>query len=539
LRSVRLLPLVLCAGLLEVGWLALWPLAITLSHSALFTSAMLEGHPPPARLLTLADRILPGLSSQPLDASLGSAAYTEPATSLAAVLLWLVAIYGLALLLFDRGFGPRRAGIGLIVLGALVFQATLMLLPGWFSQDVFSYIAYGRLAAMYNLNPYIWPPSVLRDPVVPWVAEVWRSYASPYGPLWVDVQWLLAQAGSALTIADQALMYRLLSNVLLLANLALAWRLLVRVTPLSPAQRSTALAALAWNPLVLFELAGNAHNDVLMITFTFLGLLQFTHSSRGIPSSAALTLGTLVKYLSGLGLVWLALASAARAVDWTRRIVRLAAIGIVVLVLSLICVAPWLELPDSLDPLLKETTAVGYVNSLPDALVLMLNQRLGGSVDVARSIERLVMLCCFVAYLAWEARRVWADPSRAGVARALARSSLIYVLLVSTSVQTWYFCLPLSIAFTLGWRRRVTRLALGYSSLALPVLYLSYYLRDTTPGWVYLAYGFVPLSVLVPDLFVLRARARTHVPATEVVGDDKQRPRRHRGRGAVMEEARR
>jgi hypothetical protein len=254
---------------------------------------------------------------------------------------------------------------------------------------------------------------------------------------------------------------------------------------------------------------------------------------------AAFTLGTLVKYLSGLGLVWLALASAARASDWLHRVLRLTAIAVVTLVVSLVCVAPWLELPDSMDPLWNETTGVGFVNSLPDTLVLMLNQQIGGSVAAARTVERFVVICCFLVYLAWETRRVWLDPTRAGVARALARSSLVYVVLVSTSVQTWYFCLPLCIAFTLGWRRRVTRLALGYSSLALPALYLNYYLREGTPAWVFVAYAFLPLLVLAPDLFVLRARARAHVPATEVVGNHEQRAGRHRTGGTVMEEAHR
>jgi hypothetical protein len=41
---------------------------------------------------------------------------------------------------------------------------------------------------------------------------------------------------------------------------------------------------------------------------------------------------------------------------------------------------------------------------------------------------------------------------------------------------------------------------IGYASLALPVLYLSYYLRDNTPAWTYLVYAFVPLLVFVPTV---------------------------------------
>jgi hypothetical protein len=519
---VRFLTLLGCWALVEAGWLALWPLSGALSHSAPFTTAVLQLHPLVSQVfaltLRLARHVLPELSDSPLTDPLGSAVYFAPAGALAAVMVWLAAAYCLALLVLESGIGARRLAVWWVIGGAIVFQLTLLLLPGLFSQDVFSYIAYGRLAAVYELNPYIWPPSVLRDPVVPWVADVWRSYASPYGPAWVGVQWLIARFVGALAIADQALVYRLIANVLLLVNLGLAWRLLGRLTPLSQTQRTTALAALAWNPLVLFEIAGNAHNDVLMVSFVFLGLLLFTHSSHGALASAALALGTLVKYLSGLGLIWLALASAARAVNWARRARRILALGLIAVGIAVAVAFPWLELPDSLDPLLNETAGVGYVNSLPDIFALMLVDRLAIPIDVTRGAERLVVLLCFAAYLLWQARQVWRDPSRGGVARGIAGSSLFYILLVSTSVQTWYLCLPVSVAAALGWRRRLTRLTLAYSALALPALYLSYYLREKTPGWVFLVYGFGPLLVLVPDAL---ARFRSS-PSEHGDTDDRQ-----------------
>src|SRR5262249_34996768 len=159
-------------------------------------------------------------------------------------------------------------------------------MPGLFSQDVFGYIAYGRLAAVYQLNPYVWPPSVLlNDHALAWVADVWRDYATPYGPLWVSVQWLLARTTSSLSIADQALVYRGLASVLLLVNLGLAWRLTGQLTR---TQRVVILTALAWNPLLLFEGAGNAHSDVLMVTFCLGALLLFRTSGRGVLACATL-----------------------------------------------------------------------------------------------------------------------------------------------------------------------------------------------------------------------------------------------------------
>jgi hypothetical protein len=481
--------LIACALLLEIGWFALWPLSVRLSHSPLFTSTLLQEHP----VLGIWG-LMPTLTDPP-----GSPVYVVPTSVLAVLMVCLAAVYGAALLVLER-ISPnhRRAALAIVLAGTFVFQLTLLPLPGLFSQDVFSYIAYGRLTNDYGLNPYIWPPSVLRDPVVSWVAEVWRSYPSPYGPLWVDLQWLLAHIGDQLSLADQALVYRAVANALLLMNVALVWRLLGRLTPLSPGQRLTSLAALAWNPLMLFEIAANAHNDVLMVTFALAALLLFGASSRGIWSTMGFAVGALVKYLSALGLVWLGLAAAARARGWPRRVLRLLGLTVLGTVVAVLAFAPWLELPDSLDAILNETARVGYVNSLPDTLVVMLANAVGMPLDPARTVERVVILGGFGLYLLWETRQVWSEPGRGTVAGALARSSLAYVLLVSTSFQPWYFCLPLSVALALGWRRRIARLTLAYAAASLPALYLSYYLRDLTPGWVFIVYTCVPLLVVAP-----------------------------------------
>src|SRR5438128_1937756 len=76
---------------------------------------------------------------------------------------------------------------------------------------------------------------------------------------------------------------------------------------------------------------------------------------------------------------------------------------------------PWLELPDSLDPLAAETAGVGYVNALPDSLALAFADQVltpaGLPMTVARELtrglERFLVLVAFGVYLLWESRRVW------------------------------------------------------------------------------------------------------------------------------------
>jgi hypothetical protein len=469
------------------------------------TASVIDSHPVIRQVLQASAHLTPTFSDWTLLDPPGTPIYLIPVSALAVLMVVMAIVYGLALLLLDRGLGARGWAPAFVVAAAVVFQSTLLGLPGLFSQDVFGYIAYGRLAAVYDLNPYVWPPSVLpNDPVLPWVADVWRDYASPYGPLWVAVQWLLGSATSSLSIADQALVYRGLASLLLLVNLGLAWCLLGRLTPLTRAQRTATLAALAWNPLILFEVAGNAHSDVLMVTFCLGALLLFRPSGRGVLATATLSLGVLVKYLSGLGVIWLAVASSARLTTWSARSRHLVVLILVSLSVTILIAAPWLEVPDSLQPLVVETGGVGYVNALPHMLLLLVF----GPVSTLVDLERPLLLSAFGVYLVWEARRVWRNPSPAAVACALARSSLVYILVVSMSVQTWYLCLPLTLALTLGWRQPIARVSLAYAALALPALYLNYFLRDLTPGWVFVAYAFIPLLVLLPG-FVAPAGAGT------------------------------
>lgn len=518
---------VLALGM-AAGWLGLWALSGALTHSALFTTAVLTEHPTTAliyaRALDVARTVLPNLAEAPSTDPPGHVAFTGPTWCLALLFIWLGGLYLLALGALQRGAARGRWALPLVLVATGAFMLTLVWLPGLFSQDVFSYVAYGRLSATYNLNPYVWPPSALsKDLTLPWIAPLWRGYPAPYGPVWLDVQWAMTRLFGTLSVADQGLAYRALAGALAAANLGLLWLLLRRRTGLTHEQRVVALTALAWNPLVLFELAGNAHNDALMVTLSLLALLLVDRSRSGVLPTVGLTLGALVKYLSGVGVIWVGLAAAARAATLTGRLVRLWAVGMVCALVVVAMALPWLELPDSLDPLLAETASVGYVNSLPDTFAIAVSDRLFGAPvlepgkppvpspalgarEVTRAIERVASLAIFGTYLLWEMRRVIAAPVGSVVAAATARSCLVYILLVSTSVQPWYFCLPVAVALTLGWRSTLARVAVGYSLLALPAIYISYYLRASTPLAVFVAYALLPLLPVVPRLAARRTR---------------------------------
>src|SRR5215210_7627212 len=100
--SVRILWLALLALLLLVGWLALWPLSVELSHSAAFSQVFLADYVPVQHLfqstLEIARRVAPGLTGAVLTDPPGAPTYTLAATLLGAVFIWLAGVYLAALI---------------------------------------------------------------------------------------------------------------------------------------------------------------------------------------------------------------------------------------------------------------------------------------------------------------------------------------------------------------------------------------------------------------------------------------------------------
>jgi hypothetical protein len=122
--------------------------------------------------------------------------------------------------------------------------------------DVFNYLHYGRLGALYHHNPYSDPPlAAPQDPG--YRLTNWHHLPSPYGPLFTLVGYALAP----LPLATAYWTWKAIVALASLGMLAIVGRLAVRLGR-SP-QRALAFAGL--NPLVLVYGLGGQHNEVLML----------------------------------------------------------------------------------------------------------------------------------------------------------------------------------------------------------------------------------------------------------------------------------
>ncbi len=187
--------------------------------------------------------------------------------------------------------------------GAALFSLALLGLYPITAADAFNYILYG-LAQHRSANPLTTPPSAaIGPPLIGYSA--WPDHPSPYGPLW---QWL-AFGVTGVTrewLLGGVLAFKLVFAACHLLNCALIERLAARLGASRPA---AAVLLYGWNPLILYEAIGNAHNDIVMLTAILLALDAFAR--RGAARALALpfaAVGVLVKFVAALWLPPLALA---------------------------------------------------------------------------------------------------------------------------------------------------------------------------------------------------------------------------------------
>lgn len=174
-----------------------------------------------------------------------------------------------------------------IIITTLLIAIPLLLTSALTSSDVFSYTAYARMGVFYNLNPMTTiPRQILSDPIYRYV--YWKDQPSAYGPVWIGITWGLQKLLQSLgfsTISPMILTLRGFTLLTHLASTALVWSLLGRLLPSedssSHRKRVTITLAFAWNPLLLFEAATNAHNEIVILCLLLLSLWFMLRGTSG------------------------------------------------------------------------------------------------------------------------------------------------------------------------------------------------------------------------------------------------------------------
>jgi hypothetical protein len=403
--------------------------------------------------------------------------------------------YGLALRLLSRQRVSRRVLLGLTLLlaalGGLVYPH--------FGSDVFDYAAYERLWVVYGENPLF---GIVANHAADWInAFVNVADRTPaYGPLWALLTWPIVRLAS-----ESALGLVVGYKILAVSAYALCCWLIW--SSVEPARRQRALVLFAWSPLVIFEVLGTLHNDV-MVAVGLLGVVFLLGRRQTKAAWLAAVAGGLFKATAFAAAPVLALATLRRA-GW-RGLVPLAVGGALVLVVGYV---PFWNGLETLSPLWHQTAGLGW--SPTTALTFAITP-LGG--DAAGPIVRVVLALTWAAVVGLLLLRRRAEqPSQ--VAASAGWLLIATLLLLTASIYGHYFVPVVAMAAVSGelsLERAARWLSIGgLAAHAVGAIGWSLY-----PLWIgtlgYQIFGATVLlgpAVLAALVSLTQTRRRTSLPA--------------------------
>ena len=212
-----------------------------------------------------------------------------------------------------------------MALGAIALHLSAASALPLTSNDLFSNLAYGHLAAM-GYNPYLTSPRTLApsDAFAALVGRRWLNTPVVYGPI---VTGLCAVVGRCQRVWSAMLLWKATMLAIDLATLSIAYR--VCRDQLGGERSAKSFVLFAFSPVLVWEIVGQAHNDGVLV-LAMVGFVWAAYRGRQWLAVLCLT-GALYAKLAALAILILYLALIFRG-HRTRAIAMallVAAIGVV------------------------------------------------------------------------------------------------------------------------------------------------------------------------------------------------------------------
>jgi hypothetical protein len=383
------------------------------------------------------------------------------------MLVGLLAVIAAAVgfILILREAWHRRVSVRTVFLLAIGFHLLVLTLPLLFSRDVYSYAYYGRIWSTYGANPYVLTPSDFPyNSLWHLTWPGWRATPSVYGPLftWVSV----VTTGVLHSVHSVIRGFQVVAALSSIGTMIVVWRLVQRVRP----ERAVfAVAVIGLNPIVVFQVVGGGHNDVIVAFFVACAV-SFVFARRDLAAAICLGLGMSVKASAVVPLILLTVAIAANA-DPERRARILAKYAVVVGGIWLVLAAPFLQ---STNPTLGMFELSSHDSGKAPGQLLVhaltwFGTWVGGPAaeKPAMILAHLILFGLTVVGVWMIARRIWLDPSaRRPTAQVAAWGwALLTVILLAPMLGAWYlvWVLPLAWALPRVARRTLVILCLAFT----------------------------------------------------------------------------
>ncbi len=346
------------------------------------------------------------------------------------------------LLILCRGGSLRDGRARLLALAfPVLFNVGLLFGRPYQSIDALTYVAHGFMGGSFGANPYARNAAeIAYSGGTQGLARELAAFGwlpvhgpSPYGVLWtwieVSVASLTGSVGGALLLTKALVVLASLGCAVLI------WTILGRVRP---EDQLLGTLVYLWNPLIVVEFAAEGHNDALMILCVLASLL-FTVAVRPALSVVGVVLGVLVKYLPVI------FAPAQAIYLWrTRHSTSRLALSVSLALGASLLLAVALYWPfwigaDTFGAVSRQ--GLPFLAPTPSGILYwLLLQYFPPGAASALTLRILgVLFVAFVVAAGWRAR------DAAGLLRACAAISLVYLLVVSAGTWPWYAALPLAL----------------------------------------------------------------------------------------------
>lgn len=377
-----------------------------------------------------------------------------------------------------------------------VFCVTMVFVYQVTAIDIFAYIDQSLIMVQYHQNPiFVAPIQHLPQDSLMALSDGWSGNGSPYGPLGIVIDALPTFVVGRNLLASLILL-KLMFSGMALAGAYLVYQIVART---SPAHAVAGALFVAWNPLVMFEVGANGHNDIAMVLFLLLAVLSLVENDL-VFAVLLLVASALVKYVTGLLIPLFLVYGITRQPTIAKRVTFLATVALASLALTAGAFLPFWEGTTTVTRLLTQdqrylesfSSVVGYSHQLtplfPDV-----------SLKTATLIGRILFVPCY-AYTLWLSTRRLPD-----LLRALFLALFFFILLGSTNFLQWYALWPVLLAATIP--RPLERLAAFLMAYGTEISaafygYVWVWFGVTSKGFAVvndLAYliAFVPAAVLL------------------------------------------
>lgn len=280
-----------------------------------------------------------------------------------------------------------------VLIGIACLNLVVLLAPPLLSTDVFSYISYGRIGAVYHSNPYLYGPSSFQlDPLYSYIGWQWVNTPTAYGPLFTAISYLFAP----LTIPMNVIAYKTIAAISSLVIVLVVWSA-ARLRTIDPVK---AVAIVGLNPVIVVYGVGGGHNDLLMLALSMIAVYVLLQR-RQRTSGALIVTAAAVKLTAGLMLPFALAQGGRERTGPARRRALLLGAGVTAVIVIAFSFAVFGVGSLHLLGTLQKIQSQGTWHSVPGLLFAPFNSKT--VFTIADSVADVAMLGCVV----WLVRRVW------------------------------------------------------------------------------------------------------------------------------------